>query len=96
MNSLLSEISTLCERRGFGQDEIGERELSVSDRGNGNGTDCRPDPAVMRRAKDLKAELQRDYGDSVTVRADMCDEWVFLIISLRTEEEQRRANKARG
>ena len=60
-------------------------ELHMSQRGNGNGTDCEPDPAMLDWARDVRRSL-REQWPSVRVTLDTIDEWVCVEVRIEKEE----------
>lgn len=53
--------------------------LTFTDREGGNGSDCVPDPALIRHAREMGRTLIAKV-EGIKCYVDTCDEWVSLIV----------------
>lgn len=82
-NQTLQDIGQYLSQRGWTDADIDTEynELRVSERGNGNGTDCMVDPAVYKEAKSLRLEVLERWP-VVKCSIDTCDEWVDIKVRI--------------
>lgn len=74
ITAALNKARQLCTSAGFEP----EGDNTFTSRGDGNGTDCEPDPATLSASRTLIKEI-RALG--LQASRDVCDEWVSIMIS---------------
>ena len=78
---VIDKIEAYLKENGWASDSKTTYSISFSERGRGNGTDCRVDSAVLSQAKKLCREI-RTFWPEAKVVLDICDEWVIIDVSL--------------
>jgi len=81
MNITLKEIETYLNRKGWSTDHSTDTTLEFCERGNGNGTDCEPDPVVVAQAREIRKEIRQRWP-SAKCSLEACDEWTHIDVAV--------------